>query len=82
MSDTVLVSASEGVTTVTLNRPDALNSFTNELKDTLLNIKELGEFVVNVVPERFMEQMVRTSDPLPHGCLCSPFDRGTIIVRA
>ena len=36
MSDTVLVSASEGVTTVTLNRPDALNSFTNELKDTLL----------------------------------------------
>ena len=38
-----------------------------ELKDTLLNIKELGEFVVNIVPERFMEQMVRTSDPLPHG---------------
>ena len=36
MSDTVLVSASEGVATVTLNRPDALNSFTNELKDTLL----------------------------------------------
>jgi flavin reductase (DIM6/NTAB) family NADH-FMN oxidoreductase RutF len=38
-----------------------------ELKDTLLNIKELGEFVVNIVPERFMEQMVRSSDPLPHG---------------
>jgi len=38
-----------------------------ELKDTLLNIKANGEFVVNIVPERFMEQMVRTSDPLPHG---------------
>jgi 2-(1,2-epoxy-1,2-dihydrophenyl)acetyl-CoA isomerase len=36
VSDTVLVSASEGVTTITLNRPEALNSFTNELKDTLL----------------------------------------------
>ena len=38
-----------------------------ELKDTLLNIRETGDFVVNIVPERFMEQMVRTSDPLPHG---------------
>ena len=36
MSDTVLVSASEGVATITLNRPDALNSFTTELKDALL----------------------------------------------
>jgi flavin reductase (DIM6/NTAB) family NADH-FMN oxidoreductase RutF len=38
-----------------------------ERKDTLLNIQENGEFVVNIVPERFMEQMVRTSDPLAHG---------------
>jgi len=38
-----------------------------ELKDTLQNIREVGEFVVNIVPEKFMEQMVRTSDPLPHG---------------
>src|SRR3954447_20602431 len=38
-----------------------------ELKDTLLNIQANGEFVVNIAPERFMEQMVRTSDPLPHG---------------
>ena len=38
-----------------------------ELKDTLLNIREIGEFVVNIVPERYIEQMVRTSDPLPHG---------------
>ena len=36
MSDTVLVSASEGVATVTLNRPDALNSLTVELKEALL----------------------------------------------
>lgn len=38
-----------------------------ERKDTLLNIQETGEFVVNIVPERFMEQMIRTSDPLAHG---------------
>ena len=38
-----------------------------QLKDTLINIKETGDFVVNIVPERFMQQMVRTSDPLPRG---------------
>lgn len=38
-----------------------------ERKDTLVNIRETGEFVVNIVPERYLEQMVRTSDPLPHG---------------
>ncbi|MEO8136164.1 MAG: flavin reductase family protein [Betaproteobacteria bacterium] len=38
-----------------------------EKKDTLQNIQENGEFVVNIAPERFMEQMVRSSDPLPHG---------------
>jgi 2-(1,2-epoxy-1,2-dihydrophenyl)acetyl-CoA isomerase len=36
VSDTVLISASEGVATVTLNRPEALNSLTLELKETLL----------------------------------------------
>ncbi len=36
MSDTVLVSASEGVATITLNRPQALNSLTLELKEALL----------------------------------------------
>ncbi len=36
MSDTVLLHASEGVATVTLNRPDALNSLTVELKEALL----------------------------------------------
>src|SRR4051812_42548473 len=38
-----------------------------DLKDTLQNIQGNSEFVVNIAPERFMEQMVRTSDPLPHG---------------
>jgi len=38
-----------------------------ELKDTLLNIQANGEFVVNIAPERFMDQMVRSSVPLPHG---------------
>jgi len=38
VSDTVLVSTREGVATITLNRPDALNSFTIELKETLLEV--------------------------------------------
>jgi flavin reductase (DIM6/NTAB) family NADH-FMN oxidoreductase RutF len=38
-----------------------------ELKDTLQNIQATAEFVVNIVPERFIVEMVRTSDPLPHG---------------
>ena len=36
-------------------------------KDTLLNIRATGEFVINVVPERLLDQMVRTADLLPHG---------------
>ena len=37
MSDTVLLDSADGVATVTLNRPDALNSFTVELKEALLD---------------------------------------------
>lgn len=37
MSDTVLLDTGEGVATITLNRPDALNSFTLELKEALLD---------------------------------------------
>jgi 2-(1,2-epoxy-1,2-dihydrophenyl)acetyl-CoA isomerase len=36
MSDTVLRDAADGVLTLTLNRPDALNSFTVEMKEALL----------------------------------------------
>ena len=36
MSDTVLCDATDGVLTLTLNRPDALNSFTIEMKESLL----------------------------------------------
>jgi 2-(1,2-epoxy-1,2-dihydrophenyl)acetyl-CoA isomerase len=36
MSDTILAARSEGVLTLTLNRPDALNSFTVEMKEALL----------------------------------------------
>ena len=51
-----------------------------ELKDTLLNIQANGEFVVNIVPERFMVEMVRTSDPLPHGA--SEFTHTELVERA
>ena len=36
MSDTVLSTAADGVMTITLNRPDALNAFTVEMKEALL----------------------------------------------
>jgi 2-(1,2-epoxy-1,2-dihydrophenyl)acetyl-CoA isomerase len=36
MSDTVLGAAADGVLTLTLNRPDALNSFTVQMKEALL----------------------------------------------
>ncbi|HUP82787.1 MAG TPA: enoyl-CoA hydratase-related protein [Candidatus Limnocylindria bacterium] len=36
MTDTVLTSTTDGMLTVTLNRPDALNSFTVEMKEGLL----------------------------------------------
>jgi flavin reductase (DIM6/NTAB) family NADH-FMN oxidoreductase RutF len=37
------------------------------LKDTLVNVRETGEFVVNLVSEEIAETMVRTSAELPHG---------------
>jgi flavin reductase (DIM6/NTAB) family NADH-FMN oxidoreductase RutF len=38
-----------------------------ELKDTLANIRATREFVVNVAPEKWLVEMVRSSDPLAHG---------------
>ena len=38
-----------------------------ERKDTLINIRETGDFVVNICPEKLMDEMVRSSDPLPRG---------------
>jgi 2-(1,2-epoxy-1,2-dihydrophenyl)acetyl-CoA isomerase len=38
VSDTVLVSTADSVATITLNRPDALNSLTVELKEALLDV--------------------------------------------
>ncbi|WP_456437272.1 flavin reductase family protein [Desulfurobacterium sp.] len=34
-------------------------------KDTVRNIKETGEFVINVVTETFLEEMVKTGENLP-----------------
>jgi 2-(1,2-epoxy-1,2-dihydrophenyl)acetyl-CoA isomerase len=43
MSDTILRDATDGVLTVTLNRPDALNSFNIEMKEALLaTLKDAG----------------------------------------
>lgn len=36
-------------------------------KDTMLNIRATGEFVINVSPESLLDPMVKTSDALPHG---------------
>ncbi len=36
-------------------------------KDTLLNIRANGEFVVNLSPEKMFDEMVKSSDDLPHG---------------
>lgn len=44
------------------NRPD-----TGEAKDTALNIRASGEFVVNSVTEELAEKMVKTSGPYPFG---------------
>lgn len=40
---------------------------TSQKKDTLLNIEETGEFVVNVVTEEIAERMNRTSADFPRG---------------
>ena len=39
----------------------------DRLKDTFVNVRQTGEFVVNVVTRPFLERMNRTSARLPHG---------------
>lgn len=46
-------------------------------KDTLLNIRAMGEFVVNIVPGGLLEEMVKCSDPLAHGE--SEFDHAGLV---
>jgi len=48
-------------------RGDNHNDVRRVVKDTERNIRALGQFVVNVAPEALMDQMIRTSDSLPHG---------------
>lgn len=40
---------------------------TGEFKDTLSNIQQSGEFVVNLVPEELAEAMIASSEELPAG---------------
>ena len=48
-------------------RGDDHNAGAGEVKDTLLNIRANGEFVVNLSPEKMFDQMVKSADDLPHG---------------
>ena len=48
-------------------RGEDRKSETFTLKDTWANIQATKEFVINIVPENLAEEMVRSSDPLPHG---------------
>lgn len=48
-------------------RGDDHDSEMQQSKDTLLNIRASGEFVVNLAPAHLMQQMMKSSDPLAHG---------------
>ena len=52
------------------------NDRTGKKKDSVVNVEEVPEFVVNVVPYGLREPMNLTSAPLPHGE--SEFDRFNI----
>ena len=47
-------------------RGDNHNDPERHPKDTLLNIRENGEFVVNLSPEGLMDEMVKSAEDLPH----------------
>jgi flavin reductase (DIM6/NTAB) family NADH-FMN oxidoreductase RutF len=48
-------------------RGDDHNSGAGAEKDTLLNIRANGEFVVNIAPESMFEKMVQSAQDLAHG---------------
>jgi flavin reductase (DIM6/NTAB) family NADH-FMN oxidoreductase RutF len=48
-------------------RRDDHNAGAGAPKDTLMNIRANGEFVVNLSPEYLFDEMVKTADDLPHG---------------
>jgi flavin reductase (DIM6/NTAB) family NADH-FMN oxidoreductase RutF len=56
---------------ITANPPTVMFSAVNKRdgarKDTVRNLEEVGEFVVNFVPRRLGEAMSATSAMLPHG---------------
>jgi len=52
------------------------NDRTGKKKDSVVNVEQVPEFVVNVVPYALREVMNQTSAPLPHGE--SEFDRFNI----
>lgn len=45
----------------------SINSRRGQIKDSLRNIQETGEFVVNIANEDLLERMVRTSGEWPYG---------------
>ena len=61
-------------------RGDHHSSGIRQPKDTLLNIRATGEFVVNLAPASLLDEMVRTSDPLAHGQ--SEFDHAGLVALA
>lgn len=52
------------------------NDRTGRKKDTILNVEQVPEFVINVVPYALREVMNQSSAPLPHGV--SEFERFNI----
>lgn len=48
-------------------RGDNHNDAVRSPKDTLINIRDNGEFVVNLSPEGLFDEMVSSSTSLPHG---------------
>lgn len=57
-----LVSTAPPVVMFACNTPED-----REEKDTVANVRDSGEFVVNLVPWSLREAMVKTSTPLPRG---------------